>query len=306
MHRQVCNAMWPSDFIMAFCMLEILLLYPLSGIALTEENIQRNYIVSNVFVAVTGDSQAVAQRHALMKAEIKSIKQLLERLTIPADHALLPAQISRHVTRDLVQDITIEEEKNTNNHYMAKMSIHFRWEAVQTYLKALGVSYIVPSIRPILIVPLLQPSTAALPYLWKKDNPWLLSWQKQMHVNRLISIIVPSRNPREQAFLFPEPPVAGDTVILKTLIRHWYAVESAFMVQVFFMNAGENNQQKVVHMQSFQLDDMGAPLVKRIICYPDESLAAMLDRAAQTVMNRLETDWRRQNTIWVLTGPEQG
>ncbi|VBB69546.1 hypothetical protein RIEGSTA812A_PEG_1019 [invertebrate metagenome] len=265
---------------------------------------QSSCIISDVFVDVTGSSPAEAQQRAFAKAEAKAARQLLERLTIPADHALLPTQISSRIIHGLVRDIAIEAEKTTPMRYAARFSVHFRPEAVQTYLRVLGVSYIEPPTRPVLIIPLFQESTSVIPYVLSRDNLWWQSWKKQTHINRLIpTIIVPSSHTMEQTI--PEQAIMVDAVAWKAMARHWHTIEHAVVLQAIVIHAGKNQRLNIVGIRSFHPEDMTPLLIERIIGTTDESLENVLDRAVWTVLNHLETDWRQQHTIWVAARREQ-
>lgn len=253
---------------------------------------QEGFTVSGISVDVTAASPAEARRRAFAKAEAEAVRQLLERLTVPAARTLLPVAIDDAIVQGLVRDVAIEEEKNATAHYVARLSVRFRPIAVHAYLKTLGASYVEPLARPVLIIPLFQESIRAAPHLWEKKDPWWAAWQR-VDANRLVPIVVPSGDPGERDTLSPTQIIA-EPATLETMVRRWGA-ERALVVHTIVLDAGENGPPPAVEVRTLQPGDLLLPpLIDRITGNPGDTLTTVLDRATQTVVERLETEWRQQ------------
>ena len=268
---------------------------------------QKGFTVSDLSVDVTADSPAKARLRAFSQAESKALRRLLERLVAPVDHGVLPGAVEEQTIRKLVRDVAVEEEKSATTRYVARLSVRFRPAPVRAYLKTLGVSYVEPPVRPILIIPLFQDSPFAIARLWEEDNPWRAAWLRQDGgASALLSVTVPPGDPMDQNILSREQAATADVAALEAMTRRLRA-EQVLVAHAIVITHGDDgsSQPPVVEIRIVQPGALVPPLIDRITGTPGDTVAAVLDKAAQTVTHRLETDWRQQESLRTRT-EEQG
>lgn len=256
--------------------------------------IQGGFVVNNISVDIIATSPAEARRHAFIKAKAEAVWQLLKHLTTPATQILLPVSIDDNVLNELVQEVVIEEEKNTTTHYMANLSIHFRPTAVRTYLKTLNVPYDWPQPNTdLLIIPTFQESISVPPSLCSKDNPWKTAWQR-IDTGRLMPIVVYSCDPIEQQILLLSQTAVDPVALIEAIVSH-HGTGRAMVVNVTVLSTGENGLLPTVEVRVLETGNILSPLLTNyVVGTPGDTVPILLDRAAQIVLERLELNWRKQ------------
>ncbi|MFN5589260.1 MAG: hypothetical protein ACK48P_05445 [Holosporales bacterium] len=128
MMRHYCNLVICSTILKIFIFIAIALSTPLAFAG--------SYSVEGVEINLenTGDSRATA----IVQAQKKALRQLLERLT-GADPSPTLAVISDSRVGDYVTSVRIESEKFLGTRYLGRFSVEFSPEAVQNLIE-IGVS----------------------------------------------------------------------------------------------------------------------------------------------------------------------
>ncbi|MDO8606802.1 MAG: DUF2066 domain-containing protein [Phaeospirillum sp.] len=163
------------------------------------------FAVRGIDVDVTASAAAAAKEQALAEAERAGFRRLLERLTMPADHAKLPSADALQYVRD----VAIERERSSAVRYIATLTVRYNGVAVKKLLRDAGLKYAEPRPRPVVIVPVFKQQGGGRPLLWDDPNPWRAAWLGQGS-GALVPLAVPVGDAADIAALPLEKALALD------------------------------------------------------------------------------------------------
>jgi hypothetical protein len=122
-------------------------------------------------VAADGSAQTAAQARdpAVLDAQRRALRTLLERLTAPGDHARLPRVDDRRLAT-LVQSVEIQTEQSAAQRWSGQIAVRFMPDQVRSLLRGAGIPFTETTARPHLALPIIRTPAGAV--LWEADNPW--------------------------------------------------------------------------------------------------------------------------------------
>ena len=131
------------------------------------------YVVADVPADATAKDGASAKEAARLQGQQAAFRQLLQRLTQPADWPRLPQPDAGQVTQLLV-DFQVANEHASASRYIANFTFRFNPKAVRDLLNNAGIPYSELGSKPVVIVPVLDDGQSA--HLWDDPNPWREAW----------------------------------------------------------------------------------------------------------------------------------
>jgi hypothetical protein len=170
------------------------------------------FAVRGLDVDVSAGGVAAAKEQAITEAERVGFRRLLERLTMPADHARLPQADALQYVRD----VSIERERASTVRYIATLTVRYNPNAVKKLLRDAGIKYAEPRPRPVVIVPLFKPQGGGRPVLWDDPNPWRAAWLAQGS-GALVPLAVPTGDIADVATMTVDKALALDSEALGAL-----------------------------------------------------------------------------------------
>ncbi len=179
----------------------VLVLLALPGLALAADA----FAVRGIDVDVTAASVAAAKEQALAEAERVGFRRLLERLTMPADHARLPAADALQYVRD----VAIEQERSSAVRYIAVLTVRYNPTAVKKLLRDAGLKYAEPRPRAVVVVPVFKAHPGDRAMLWDDPNPWRAAWAA-VGSGALVPLQVPTGDVTDLAALDADKALAND------------------------------------------------------------------------------------------------
>lgn len=122
------------------------------------------YTVGNVLIEAGGSNATEARAAAIDKGQVQAFSLVLQNLNVPS-FTVSPAQASR-----MVQGFEVSDEKISNDHYQALLSVSFSPAAVRTLLEQHKLAApAAASSSSVLLLPLFKQGGDSM--LWE-DNPW--------------------------------------------------------------------------------------------------------------------------------------
>ncbi|MGF1457262.1 MAG: DUF2066 domain-containing protein [Alphaproteobacteria bacterium] len=187
------------------------------------------YVVEGVDVDATADNAANARKVAHSQGWRKAFEVLLRRMTRPEDWPFLPSLSDARVT-DLGAGLRIEDERNSQNRYLARITYTFKPQAVREALVTVGIPFSETPSAPLLVLPILERNGRL--HLWEQPNPWLDVWTNRPDTNDLVPIVAPLGDLTDIAALSPEEAIEADWLRLQPLAERYGAGAVLLVVAV--------------------------------------------------------------------------
>ncbi len=129
------------------------------------------FLVQGVAVDVTAPTPEQAKDKAILEGQRKAFRQLMERLLPPSELS----QVAKVDGTSYVRDFSVDDERALAGRYIANLNVRFHAPSVRKLLQGMGVSFVEPRRRPLVIVPVFKDAQGQTT-LWEAENPWRAAW----------------------------------------------------------------------------------------------------------------------------------
>ncbi len=255
------------------------------------------FTVHQVPVDVTARNAAIARTLAVRNGEKRAFSMLIERLVAP-DHVDALESLDQERITDLVLGLQFANEKSSQVHYIADLTVRFNGEKIRKLLKETQTPFTQTMGTPLLVLPVLEYAGAR--QLWEKDNLWFKAWAAQDLINPLLPYILPEGTGRDQMTLSQFQATAHDPAQRHILASN-YGVSGAFVPLATVVPDFRDGGYKVT--VNWLYDDMTLETIakgsgKQVFhSKPGESLADTLTRAAAGVIEVRDRIWKDRTLI---------
>jgi len=264
--------------------------------ALAQQAAEDAYTARGVAIAATDENAAVARDRAIASGQVQALGVVLERIADPAQAATLP-QVTREQVLPMVETYSLADERTTDTSYSARLTVQFNGPAVRRLLDQRGIGHAAEASQPVLVVPVFQAGPDRAPVLWEDTNPWLTAWRRHDGASVLLPVEVPTGDLSDVTTLSPEQALEPDGAALAKLLAR-YGRDTVLLAHA--VRSGPDALQVSLHYGSPRaMARTGAETLSR---QQGEDDAAFLRRAANTVAQRLEADWRDANLVHAGAG----
>lgn len=178
------------------------------------------YVVEGVGVDATADNASNARRIAHNQGWSKAFDTLLKRMTRPEDWPRLPS-LSEAQIADMGAGLRIEDERNSQNRYLARITYTFKPQSVRQSLVSVGIAFSETQSAPLLVLPILERNGKL--QLWEQPNPWLRVWTDRPDTNDLVPVIAPLGDLTDIAAISPEQAIDADWLRLQPIAERYGA-----------------------------------------------------------------------------------
>lgn len=244
------------------------------------------FTVRGVDVDVTAASPQAAKDQAIAEGQNRAFRQLLERLTQPADHARLPKADGTQYVRDF----SVTSERSSATRYIASLNVRFNPAAVRKLLQGAGIAYAEPRNRVLVVVPVYKPA-GGRPVLWDDPNPWRAAWSG-LGGGGLVPIVVPTGDLADVQTISADQALAGNPEAMQTLGARWRT--SDVLVAVAAPSA--NGKTLDVSL----IASPGAPKPSDTLSYQmneGETPDGLLARAVRDIDRGIDTVFKQPNLL---------
>jgi len=250
------------------------------------------FAVRNVKVDVTAESTATARDQALAIGERLAFRELLERLTIRADHSRLPTLNADDISA-FVTDFEVAEEKASKVRYLATLNYSFKANDIRSLLKDQQIAFAETTSKPVLVLPVYQAGGSLL--LWDDPNPWRAAWTSRRKKFSLVPAILPNGDLKDIAIIGPEQTVAGDEQRLSAIAKRYDAGDTVVAQAIMKLDRGRPDLEVYVTRYGSVLQEQ--TVVKSFTSRENEDLDSLLSRAASELTSHIEDNWKRDNIL---------
>jgi hypothetical protein len=161
----------------------------LPGLARAQSGFPAAFVVADIPADATGKDGVAAREAARTQGEMIAFKQLLQRLTQPADWPRLP-QLDAGAVTDLLVDFQVANEHASASRYIANFTFRFNPKSVRALLDNAGIAYSELGSKPVVIVPVLDEGDET--HLWDDPNPWREAWNAVPGRSGIVPFVVPA------------------------------------------------------------------------------------------------------------------
>ncbi|MBF0093568.1 MAG: DUF2066 domain-containing protein [Alphaproteobacteria bacterium] len=268
----------------------LLLFVVLAALPVSVRASDDGFTVSGVAVDVTAASAAEANATAMIQGQMTAARQLLERLTPESEHGSLPALDQKTVV-NLVRYVTVDEEKRSAVRYIAKLTVHFNPPAVRTFIAGKKLTLIEPSAMPVLVIPVFQVSPETPPSLWEDANPWRQAWARRAGAGSLVPVELPMGDLADMSTLTAQQAAAADVAALTAMAQR-QGVNDVIVVHAVVAPV----VPLTLDVRIVRPSRPNEAEISRFVAEAGETLPALLDKAAESVVVWLEESWKRGDT----------
>lgn len=248
---------------------------------------ERLFTSFDIAVDKRAGSAAEARALAIAEAEKRAFRILLEKIANADDIASIRMP-GPGALRSLVRGFQVEDERSSTTRYLATLTITFEPEKIRAYLGRQKVPFSETIPRPLLVLPVLRRGGAYL--LWEEDNNWRHAWDDSDSRNRLMDLRFAKGDFADQLALTGHQAFRGSPVArLRDMASKYGADETLVVVAEISRDAPTGG---FVVSFAFRQGAAGEFSRGRIRGGANSSEDALLRRAANAAMARLDMDWK--------------
>ena len=273
------------------------------------------HTVSGISIDVTADNAVQAREQAITAAQRAGLGVLIERLSqMDASSA---RQVSFGVAAEalapLVSNFQVAGERSSAVRYIGQFTVSFRPDRMRLFLRDSGIPFTEALRPPALVLPIWQGDFGNR--LWDSPNPWLEQWRGRGGLQGLLSLRLPVGGLSDMQAGNVDQVMIGMPDAL-TALRDRYNTEAVIVMPARLLPPTNTTPLRLAleyreygrtisedparrGERIFELIDTNS---LTITAQPGETEAALLARAAQLVLDRLNNSWKQQNIVALSGG----
>ena len=126
------------------------------------------YEVRDIPVSAELNSPSEAREMAIANGQVDAFWKLMQKMVSESDLQNVPMMDTEKVL-DLVQNVSLSDEKATATKYMATLTVHFKPTAVQDFLTQNRIPFLIQDLTPTVVIPVFQKDGET--FLLDDNNP---------------------------------------------------------------------------------------------------------------------------------------
>ncbi|KLN60191.1 hypothetical protein WH96_13480 [Kiloniella spongiae] len=247
------------------------------------------YTVHGISVDATADTVIEAKKAALSQGYEKAFLALIRKLVPEHDHAKVPKLNSKDAL-NYVLDISLSAERSSSVRYIANMTVRFKESQTRGLLRNSGAAIAETVSKPVLIIPIEKRADSSL--LWEDRNQWRTAWGGVGASNGLVPLTMPLGDLDDLALVDAKGALAGNEGLWKLAGK--YGSSDVFLSVAEITNDGAAANLSAVRVGRF---GEGRRYQLNVTKAEGETTQKMLRRAARSLDNSLQHDWKQANLL---------
>ncbi len=260
---------------------------PFGGVAVAADDV---FTVHDIAVDETADTAQRARAAAFRAGQRAALAQMLQRLTLRADHGRLP-QVENERREFMVQALEVGDERTSNVRYLANMTVVFKPEEVRRLLREAAIPFAESQSKPVLVLPVLREGDSML--LWEETNLWADAWS-ELALSGLVPLILPLGDLNDITEVDAAQAAEGDPLRLSAMASR-YGAGDVLVAIATLSRTGD------VFRIDIAASQIGAPSAGSVLLNfqltDPEAIPNLLVGAATGVASSLQDRWKSQNVI---------
>ncbi|WP_417454144.1 DUF2066 domain-containing protein [Kiloniella sp.] len=247
------------------------------------------YTVRDIPVDATANSVIEAKKNALSQGYEKAFRALVRKLVPEHDHAKIP-KLNSNDALNYVLDISLTAEKSSSVRYIANMTVRFKESQTRALFRNSGAAIAETVSKPVLIIPIEKRAGSNL--LWEDRNQWRTAWGGVGTSNGLVPVTMPLGDLDDLSLVDAKGALAGSEGLWKLAAK--YGSSDVFLSVAEINNDGATAKVSAVRVGRF---GEGRRYQLNVNKSEGETTQKMLRRAARSLDNSLQHDWKQANLL---------
>ncbi len=130
------------------------------------------FTAKNIYVDVTDRNSEISRKKALVIAQSRAFDRIIKRIVKASDIEFLPEFSSEEIGY-LLKEVSVVKESTSPVRYVATLNVSFDDEKIKSLLADLGISFVLSSAKPYLILPFYDVNGKIMDFT---SNPWQNVW----------------------------------------------------------------------------------------------------------------------------------
>lgn len=248
---------------------------------------ERLFTSFDIAVDRRAGTAAEARALAIAEAEERAFGILLAKIVDSDDIASIRMPGPRAL-RSLVRGFEVEDERSSTTRYLATFTITFEPEKIRVYLGRQRIAFSETIPRPLLVLPVLRWGGAYL--LWEENNSWRRAWEDSDSKNRLMDLRFAAGGFTDRLAMTGHMAYRGSPADRLRDLAAEYGAEETLLVVAETSRDARTGLMTVRF--AFRQGAAGKFTRGQIRGGAGEKVEALLRRAANAVMARLDLDWK--------------
>ncbi len=251
------------------------------------------YEVHDMAVNETADSETAAKATALAGAKHRALREVLSRL-LPEGRAAAFPNLPDADLENLIYGFWLTDEKMSRGqgHYLARVNVRFRKEAVRALLRKRGIPHAEVAAAPVLVLPVLRANGRV--QLWEENNPWMQVWAAHQARASLTPIRLPLGDIADITG-FPASALLQTDPVYRMALARKYGARNVLLAVA--EGVGNNPSQPARVVVKLVMEGPGWQGFTRQIEArpdPDNADAGLLAAAVLQSVIPVEEEWKRK------------
>lgn len=251
------------------------------------------YSEQGIEVDVTAESAVAARQLAIEQAQRSGLERLLRRLAAVEAASRLPDVGSLDIQR-FVRGYAVEEEKRSATRYIARITVHYREDAVRALLESAGVAAVLEPSRPLLLLPVLADAEDAR--LAGEFDPWWRAWGAELGRNTITALVLPLGDLADIAAMRRYLEGSDPQAALAIARRYDLDAAAVATARILERDAEESAVRLELEVRTFG-DWPAVEQVSSLGRRPGEEEDDFWRRAAVIAKAWLDAAWKRDNLV---------
>ena len=259
---------------------------------ITEDEV---FTIRNILVDVSSKSSAHARDIALRDAQIKGFYILMKKMLLKGEYEKI-SDINKDKILELVEEISIEDEKRISARYIGKIVVKFKKNLVLSFLKSNNIKFSITQSKPLLILPIYK--YGGITYLWDKENIWKDLWNKDYDDGSLIPIRVSGGKFKDFIYFNPNQAIKKNLKNLEIIAANNNSTGVLVAILKKKYNRDKSKFQLDLDLTIYRFDDGSTNTFQdKIEVDVDKFSNDLLLEAKLKVENFVKNQWKVQNVL---------
>ena len=259
---------------------------------ITEDEV---FTIRNILVDVSSKSSAHARDIALRDAQIKGFYILMKKMLLKGEYEKI-SDINKDKILELVEEISIEDEKRISARYIGKIVVKFKKNLVLSFLKSNNIKFSITKSKPLLILPIYK--YGGITYLWDKENIWKDLWNKDYDDGSLIPIRVSGGKFKDFIYFNPNQAIKKNLKNLEIIAANNNSTGVLVAILKKKYNRDKSKFQLDLNLTIYRFDDGSTNTFQdKIEVDVDKFSNDLLLEAKLKVENFVKNQWKVQNVL---------